>query len=160
MLEIVEQRSKEYVMDKAEFQSEVAISKSMDNDGKKYSKTKSVVFQTDVEEGKLHCYMSRGDNPTVITQTDVDEFLAIEYESFDDWSENLFKLYHLTFETDPSNWKNSHCTCPAFASSFMCKHIVCIAYKLGILKPQTNDQMVANTKRGRPKNTTKGLSRE
>lgn len=147
-------------MDKAAFRLDVAVSKSMDKEARKYAQTKSIVFQPNEAEGKLHCYMARGDDTKEITQADVDEFLAADYDSFDDWSQNLFNMYEMVFEVDAANWKNSHCTCPAFASSFMCKHIVCIAYKLNILKQQKDDLLAANTKRGRPKNATKGLSRD
>lgn len=160
MLTIVGQRSKEYMMDKAEFQSTVSVSNAMKTDGRKYAQTKSVVFLPDEEEDKLYCYMRCGDSIDELTEEDVDEFLAKQYDTFDDWSTNLFNIYQLEFATDPTKWMDSYCNCPAFASSFMCKHIVCVAYKLNILKRPTNDQLVANTKRGRPKNATKGLSRD
>lgn len=160
MLKIVQQRSKEYRMDKAGFQSEVSISKSMTKDGKKYARNKCVVYQENNLDGKLHCYMSSGDDSKEVTQSDVDEFLATEYDSFDAWKENLFSMYHLTFDPDPSNWMNSNCNCPGFASSFMCKHIVCVAYQLEILNQPKDDQLESNTKRGRPKNASKGLSRD
>lgn len=147
-------------MDKAPFQKEMSVSESMDAEGRKYAQTKSVVFQKNQEEGKLHCFMFLGDSKDVLTEADVDDFLAAEHDCFDDYCKHLSQIYHLTFETNPDEWMNSHCTCPAFASSFMCKHIVCVAYKLQILRTPKNNLLAPNAKCGRPKNATKGLSRD
>lgn len=132
----------------------------MYKEGEKLAQVKSIVFHRNTEEGKLFCFMSRGDCNDVLTEEDVQTFLAADYDSFDAYCENWVQIYKLTFDMDPAQWKNSHCTCPAFAQYFMCKHIVCIAYKLKILKRPKNDLIVANSKRGRPKNATKGLSKD
>lgn len=57
------------------------------------------------------------------------------------------------------NWKKATCTCPEFSNSFMCKHIICIAYQLGLLERpvQRREQFLqANSKRGRPPKARKG----
>lgn len=147
-------------MDKNAFQTEVAVSKIMYKEGEKYAQTKSLVFQRNEEEGKLFCFMSRGDCKDVLTESDVKKIFDAEYDCFDDYCDSWSQIYRLTFETDPTQWMNSHCTCPSFAQSFMCKHIVCVAYKLNILQRPKNDQIAPNSKRGRPKNASKGLLRD
>lgn len=159
-LDIVGQRSKEYIKDKAAFQLQVAISKTMDKEGERLAQSKSIVFRKNQEDGKLHCFMLRGDCKDDLTDAEVQVFLDANYDSFDAYVDNWTRIYKLTFDADPKQWKNSHCTCPAFAQSFMCRHIVCVAYKLKILKRPKNDLLAPNSKRGRPKNATKGLSKD
>lgn len=160
LLNIVAQRSKEYMKDKAEYRSEVNMTKNMHKDGLAYSKIKNVVFRKSESEGKLHCFMLKGDSKNVLTEEDVNTFLAATHDSFDEFTKNQFNIYQMTFNEDPSVWQNSDCTCPAFSAYFICKHVLCIAYKLKLLVEKKGQPLGSNAKPGRPKNATKGMLKD
>lgn len=153
LLKIVTQRSTEYVQDRAAYQYEVAIPKRMEMDGLKYSKLKKINFRRS-DDGHIVVYMSKGENADPITDADVDKFLALEHDSFDELTEHMFDMYILKFEEDTSKWMSATCTCPSFADSFMCKHILCVAFQLNFMSSKPFQQLQANTKPGRPKKAT------
>lgn len=137
------------------------MTKAALKEGEKYAETKNVLFKQDPDGGEvLQCYMWGGDRTEPLTESDLQEFYAADSDNFDAYCDNWTRIYQQTFmNMDPTQWKHSQCTCPAFAQDFMCKHIVCVAYKLGILKPPKIDLLAPNSKRGRPKNMAKGLQR-
>lgn len=158
LLDIVTKRSQEYIMVKAIFQSTINVSKNTMKEGLKYSKIKKVFYKKE-DGGKVRCFMLKGDNRSEITEKQVNEFLNTQHKTFDEFKKNMFNMNIVTF--NKKNWKSAACSCPAFASNFSCKHVVCIAYQLSLIKPNTKEPVLAaNTKRGRPKHASKGLSKD
>lgn len=107
----------------------------------------------------MHFYVFAGPNEKNIAREDVDSHREHEYQSFDDFKNRAFNIYEITFPANTNDWRNSDCTCPWFFKKYMCKHIIAIAYRLGILKkPNKADQpLEAKKKAGRPKKATPAL---
>lgn len=111
MLDIVSNRSREYVQDKKPYQSEVVITKQTLQKGFEYSKIKKV-FDRSRSDGKHECFMLKGDNSGTLTEDRVNSFFNETYNNFNDFSEHMFDIYHIVFESDPNAWKMATCTCP------------------------------------------------
>lgn len=80
------------------------------------------------------------------------------YLTFDEFADHLFDLYIVTFEFDSNIWKETvTCTCPSFADYFCCKHVLCMAYSLGLEKHKGEQQFAPNNAPGRPKKATPAL---
>lgn len=160
LLNMVKQRSQSYLKDTSPFQGDINISNNVLKSGLQYSKTKKMHVIESEDKTKVHCYMLQGDNTAEVNAVDVNAFIHATYATFEDFSENLFKYYIITFENDSSaDWKKSaSCTCAAFADKFICKHVIAVAYKSKRLKEKTH--LNPNTKPGRPKKGTGALTRD
>lgn len=128
--------------------------------GLEYSVFKQVLDR-EQNDKSTQVFMRKGDSPDPVTNEDVDLFLnsCATHKTFDEYVEHMFDLYIIRFEGDAQNWKKATCTCPEFSKSFMCKHIICIAYQLELLERpvQRREQFLeANSKRGRPPKARKG----
>lgn len=146
----------EYLKDKPPYKSELTISNHLKKEALKYANMKNFVHRKGDDE-KAYCYMTAGTNEDQATEAMVDRFLFAEHETFDEFINHMFDLYEIVFEKDPSNWQNTtRCSCPAFASNYICKHIVAMAYKLKLLKDDKKAVLEGNPKAGRPASVTKG----
>lgn len=123
LLNIVRERSQEYLMDKKPFKYDVTVTNRASKAGLAYARTKGILYRKQNDDS-VFVYMRKGDSTDAVTDNEVDAFLNAEYEEFDDFVEHMFDFYTIRFD---SNWKNSTCSCVAYAERFMCKHILCIA---------------------------------
>lgn len=158
ILNVVAQRSKEYVMDKKPFQSELEISNELMDKGFAYE-PEFVYHENENKETEFFIYRSGIDKQ--ITDKDVEEFQAAVYDSFDEFATNAFNIYKLVFPADSNQWKYATCNCPAFDTVYMCKHIIGIAYKIGAtVPPEKNydDEAIFSSKKGRPKRASGALT--
>lgn len=160
-LEIVEERSVEYRIDRKEFQKTCEVSDDLLINGYQYSDSEKSMVTENLPDGSCNVYVFSGDNMNKITLEEVRKFEDATYENFDEFSSKAFIIYKITLTATGRNWKNAICTCTSFAKNYMCKHIVAIAYRLGILnKPDSllsTVPIAAKNKRGRPKKATKAL---
>lgn len=94
-----------------------------------------------------------------ITMADVETFKDIEYDSFEDFAKKAFQIWKITFPKDPNEWKNADCTCPAYDTEYMCKHIISITHQVvKCFKEDYDDEPLFKSKRGRPKRITGALA--
>lgn len=158
ILNIVAQRSKEYIMDKKEFQSGLEISNELMDKGFLYE-PEFVYYEKENKETEFFVFCSGIDKR--ITDKDVEEFQTAVFESFEEFKANAFNIYKLVFPPDPNQWKEATCTCPAFDDKYMCKHTIGIAYKIGAAeKPDNNydDDPIFTSNKGRPKRASRALA--
>lgn len=161
VLQIVSDKSKEYERDRMGpvGVGESNISNKMLDEGWKYSQTKKLFVRKENE--KVICYMRSADSEEDLTQADVNEFLSQNWRTFGEFADHMFDLYRIEVEDSNEKWRHGTCTCPSFSNNFVCKHLVCIAYKSGLLKKPVVHLLESNSKRGRPKKAPKGgLSKE
>lgn len=157
LMTILKKESAEYIQDKQPFKNDITISNNMCKEGWNLRNTKSIILRKG-SDGKGRCYIRRGANEDVLTGADVDAFLVAEYASFDEYVQHMFDLYIVTFDTDVKRWKEtSTCTCPSFADNFICKHVMCMVYLLGLEKYKTEHYLQPNRAPGRPKKATPAL---
>ncbi|KAJ6632980.1 hypothetical protein Bhyg_17400, partial [Pseudolycoriella hygida] len=159
-LVIVRQRSKEYWKDKSPFASETTISNEVMEKGKRLNQ--AFVYEEVKATGATHFYTFRSDIKRKITLHAVSRFENATYKSFDEFAKKAFDIWKITFPKEISRWKEAICTCPAFDTEYMCKHIVSIAYQLEIIdetleEDDYDDEPLFVSKRGRPKHATKAL---
>lgn len=98
-----------------------------------------------------------------ITEADVEVFQNIEYESFDQFEKSAFDIWKITFPPSAADWKKAVCTCPAFDTEYMCKHIIGIARQIGAIETPDvsfDDVPMFPSKRGRPKYATPALRKD
>lgn len=160
-LRIVHQRSKEYKKEKAVFQKEVPIPNALMAKGKKFDKSYFEVANTD---GSQDCYVFAGDTDRDATQDDIEEFETAKYRTWDDFEENAFSMWKVSFPKGFNKWKKATCTCPQFNDDFMCKHVIGIAHQNGevddICYEDRDNEPLFKSKRGRPTKPTPALQRE
>ncbi|XP_031635576.1 uncharacterized protein LOC116348655 [Contarinia nasturtii] len=101
------------------------------------------------------------ENNRFLLETDVDDLKFNRNNNFDEFFENVFKIWIVEFNLN--DWKNSNCTCHSFMKLFYCKHVIGLSLRFGKVKAPA----VANPatlgekkKRGRPKATRKALIRQ
>lgn len=88
---------------------------------------------------------------------------TLRYDTFDEYSENVFKGWSTRVSEDSEIQINSNCNCPSFLANYMCKHIVGIAICLKIFEPRLEARQVPvgeKRKRGRPKLAKKALLKQ
>lgn len=115
------------------------------------------------ENGEIDFFVYRSGIDEEITEEVAKAFEEAQYESFDEYAKKYHDVWKITFPRDASQWKNASCTCPAFDSYYICKHIIGIAYQIGALeKPEENydDEPLFVSKKGRPKRASGALSRD
>lgn len=160
LMDILSKESMLYEKDKAAFKSDVTISNNMRKEGFHFSKTKSIICRKG-EDGKGNCYIRRGDSAAILSEEDVDDFLNRKYKTFDEFASGMFDLYIVTFSSDANTWKETAiCTCPSFAENFICKHVMCMVYKLGLEKYRGEHALHATRPPGRSKNATPALVKD
>lgn len=88
------------------------------------------------------------------------------YNTFEEFKSHHCDIWRVKFPKETDKWSSAICTCPAFDAVFICKHIIAIANSLGLLagygetEVDYDDEPLYETKRGRPKKTTKALIKE
>lgn len=161
LMQLVKDRSAEYTNDKRPFTSVITISQKLKDKGNAfYQSKKSYVSRCGVNSAKF--YIFAGDNEAKMTENVVDNYLKHNYNSFDDFSQNVYKLYEVEFPKEVDQWTKSKCSCASFGKFYICKHIVGIAYRLGILEPEENASrfdlpLEPKKSRGRPKKASRAL---
>lgn len=160
-MKIVQQRSKQYKIDKAPFQEKLQISPRLMEDGIQY--TKQFVNGQEMENGDIDFFVFRTGINEEITLDIVEEFRNREFETFNEFAANFCNIWKITFPKDSALWKRATCTCPAFDEKYMCKHIIGIAKQIGALDhPEINydNEPLFKSKKGRPKRATAALNRD
>lgn len=142
LLNIVRERSQEYIMDKQPFKGDVTITNRAKKAALAYSKTKSILHRKQ-DDGSVLVYMKKGDTNA-------------NHATFPEFVEHMFDFYVIKFDNDPANWTNSSCSCPAYAKRFMCKHILCIAFKLKLLSSISMEALEPNKGAGAPAKAPRG----
>lgn len=165
-LEIVRERSMEYISDKQPPLQTVEVSEKLLNSGWEYSTSKKsfVSFKQPGDDGVVDFYVFAGDNLDKITKEHVDKFKTQTFKKFDTFAEKAFAIHQITFKPNSQKWAtDSLCTCQSFSKDFICKHVVGIAYRTGILNAPNQvsnaaeGPISAKNKRGRPRKATKAL---
>lgn len=164
LLKIVEQRSKEYKVDKPAFQSELKIPEKMLIEGCKMD----LKFYASVpkESGGIDIFTFRSDIDKDIEEEDVDSFKNIEYGTFTDFTQNSSMIWKMSFPKSPDDWEQAVCTCPAFDADYICKHIIAVAHNVKLVTapktPEANydDEPLFPKNKGRPKKTSSALEME
>lgn len=132
------------------------------NAGLKYAESeKTAYIETDDVSGQTFFYVFAGSDETPISEDDVEEYRKHEYGSFDEFKAKAFAIHQINFPKNADEWKNATCTCPMFYSKYICKHIVAMAYRLGIIEkptpPSIADMPLERKRKGRPPKATPAL---
>lgn len=159
-LKIVQQRSRQYRMDKLPFQTEVDIEPKLLQEAKQPTPKYFTDEVKDNGEVDFYVFSSRIDRD--ISKEDVENFKSKQYDTFEDYEENAFMIHTVTFPHNVDQWKKATCSCPSFDKSYICKHIVAIACDLELVAPEVNydDDPLFQSMRGRPKKQTKALQKD
>lgn len=150
-LKIVSQRSREYVMDKNVFASDLVISDDQIRAGCDFNA--KFVADRMKENGEMDFYVYCDKTDKKLTKKAVTTWQKANYATFKDFATNHSSICTVTFPKDANNWKTATCTCLQFDSDFMCEHIISITHQLNILeKPKENydDEPLYVAKKGRP----------
>lgn len=93
-------------------------------------------------------------------------------ESFEDFKDNAFLIWKITFPQRVIDWKEANCSCPSFDTFYICKHIIGLLKFLGIAdrfevfkplehiqNPEANydNEPLFATNRGRPSKASSAL---
>lgn len=121
---------------------------------------KDFVMKQKVIDGKqVPLFYVPGGQKKELNELEVDEYIGrdwAEFTEFDAFIEAAKKKYEVSLADD---WKNSTCTCPQNTKRFMCKHVLFIAFHMGIINLEHDydqDPLVRNKRRGAPKKATRG----
>lgn len=153
---IVRQRSKEYRTEKAAFETELEVSAELMKRGKNLKR--AFVYSKVKPNGDRDFYMFASGVDRDITMADVERWMRAKYRNFKEFKAEAFKVHRITFKLDVNDWKMASCSCAAFNSDFMCKHVISIAYNLGVFEddpdddedPDYDDEPLFTQSRGRP----------
>lgn len=165
-LEIVRERSMEYITDKRPPLQTVELGEKWLKFGWDYctSKKSVVSFKQPGDDGIVDFYVFAGENLDKITKEHVEKFKSQTFKKFDTFAEKAFAIHQITFKQNSQKWAtDSLCTCQSFSKDFICKHVVGIAYRIGILNAPdqvsnaAEGPISAKNKRGRPRKATKAL---
>lgn len=162
-LTMVEERSRQYIMDKTPFEKELNVSTEMMQIGIEYKKDfKSRPLKLN---GETDFFMFCSSINNKITLEDVEAFENAEYENFDEFTMKAFTIWKITFPFDSQKWKESVCTCPEFDNAYMCKHIITIACQIKAFDSTQftvnyDDEPLFPVVRGRPKRATAPLVKD
>lgn len=163
-MKCVRQRSKAYKQQKKPFQTELNISPELMKKGVAYT-IKSFVHRVK-ENHEIDIFVYCSEMNTKITLSDVEKFEKCTYRSWDQFKDNAFKMWKMTFPKETKEWTKSVCTCPAFGEEFMCKHIIGMARKMDLIEiiedegPNYDTEPLFASKAGRPKKPTSSLNFE
>lgn len=157
-MKMIQQRSREYEMDKKGFQTELLIPKDVIKKGIELGG--NYIANAENENGEVEFYMFSSNINKELTQVDIDNFKVAEYDSFESFVKNAFIIWKIIFPKDLNDWKMATCTCPAYDNHFICKHIVSIAHKLGLVEEDTenyDEEPLFVNQKGKPKRASKAL---
>lgn len=156
VLRVASELSREYIMDKEPFSIETNVHESLLRKG--FELKIKYFSSTERETSEIDFYMFSDDPTKKIEEKDVQEFEEAEYTSFDQFAADHRKIIKVTFPRSDADWKNAHCMCEQYCNSYMCRHIIAIANKLGILDPPEadyDDEPLFKPKRGNTKKPSK-----
>lgn len=161
ILDIVKERSQEYMMDKPEFIGKVKIS----NDLLERGCNLDMKFTSKKSANKVFFFTFASDNNKDITLEDVDRCHAQTYKTFDEFKKKAFELIEITFRRRATNWKETAtCTCETFDEKYICAHVIAIAYTVGLIEPDDEKNYhnvpLLPSKSGRPKKATPALQKD
>lgn len=111
-------------------------------------------------------YVFAGNNMEKIAMEDVNRFKAQTFKDFDDFIAKAFTIYKIEFSQNVQDWKRAQCTCASYCLDYMCKHVVGIAFRLGILQvpdvllARMEEPITARTPRGRPRRARPALIKD
>lgn len=163
LLQIVEERSKEYLMDKSPFTMELNVSDETLIHGCelpiKYMSKK------DKNDGTMVFFVDAEQNDNAISMADIKKHKHHRYSTFDEFKEKAFNLLEISFGQQNDDWKNAKCTCNQFQDKYMCLHIIAIGHDIGIIQkpdiePNYDDQPLFRPKLGRPMRATPALQKD
>lgn len=163
-LDIVRERSKAYIQDKAAPSMCVTLNDKLKLSALNYS-TSAKTMAHEMKDGLLLFYVFAGENMNKITLQDARKFEKMKYKTFDEFASSIFAIHKITFVAT-ANWENGKCTCVSFAKNYICKQVLMIAYRLQTLEPADDLLMQVETPapvkapRGRPRKATKALIRD
>lgn len=160
MLTFVHQRSLEYVNYRAPYQESLVIEDDLLLLGWQYASS-----QKTIPSEKNEFYVYAGDNMEILTMDDVKLFQQESYANhhFDEFLKGAFEIHKITYQEKGIDWKNSRCTCAYYSLNYKCKHIVAIAFRLGLLETpdrilvQAEKPIAPKTPRGRPRKARPAL---
>lgn len=169
LLEIVEQRSKEYREGTKMFQDTVELEETDKRNGLAYANSEkqfniSKITQNDQIIGILHVFT--GDNSRFeITKDEVHAYVTQDwnkYKKFEDFIAAVNDMHAIMVPEQKNDWLESKCTCKRYAKAFMCKHIVAYAIREKILIDESSlaTFIEPNRKRGRVKKATRALHKD
>lgn len=164
-LDIVKQRSKEYLLDKKPpvMSLDYAADKKLMEKTQQYSKlNKSVVSEQEKDNGTKY-YVFGGDNAGRITMQDVNKWKSNQASTFNEFKKTMLDIHQIHFKGPNMDLKNAVCTCPDFGKNHCCKHVALIAIRTGLLVPPDDvvqESVAAKNPRGRPRKTTKALIKD
>lgn len=106
-------------------------------------------------------YLSANNNHRM-TKEDVERIIEKQPKDFDNLMSNIFSIWKIVINTEGDNFQSntSSCTCPQFLKYYLCKHILCMALRLHLLKAPADanpNKLGEKKKRGRPKLAKKAL---
>lgn len=163
MLKITAQRSREYIMDKKPFESELQIDEEQLRDGCEY--VANFVSSDERSSGEIEFFVHASiTDKDKITREEVLKYQNELYTDFNHFAANHCTIWKIVFPRDSSEWKKANCTCPSFDDKYICKHVISIAHQLGLVEmtaPDYDDEPLFQSVRGRPKKASKNpLSRD
>lgn len=164
MLTIVHRRSSEYLTHRAPVQSTIEIDNNLLLKGWFYAHSEKSMLSIKLpDNGILKFFLFAGANMEDITIQEVRRNRSRTFQDFDEFVENVFTMYEVTFDIDPANWKDATCTCVSYLQNYMCKHIIGISFRLGILDSpddilgEAEEPIGPKPRRGRPRKATAAL---
>lgn len=164
LMQIVTDRSKSYNYGKSPYQDEVIITDEVMERGLAMSKSKKTLHsRASVDDLIFHLFS--GENDDKINGQIVGEFQKHEYKSFDQFVRKAFGIWEVTIPKDFEKWQQSTCTCPAYFQDYVCKHIVFVAYRIGVFADDDDEMVQARPlapkkRRGRPAKAQPALIRQ
>lgn len=164
LLEIVEERSLDYLHGNAIFTHEVPLPEKELAKGIEYGESGKQFYEIKQHDGSAKYYVFSGPNDRFeITKKDVESYRSRDWsriKSFDDFIKSVNDIYEINYPAEKEKFKDSTCTCPQFSKIFICKHIIALAQKFNVLPKQNinldDEPIGANKRRGRPKNVKVG----
>lgn len=106
------------------------------------------------EDGSYDFYICSSTAVNEINEADVEQYRNANYRTFDQFAENIRRIWKVSMQRNIVDWTTGTCTCPSYDLKCMCKHVIAMAIELGAL-PQNQENFdnepLFQSKRGRPK---------
>lgn len=141
---MVEEKSREYMCGKT-FCFETPISDVDKNGAMVYNELGKEMIMTQTEKNGKQIpmvYVAGGDEDADITHADVDVYLEQNWSNFqniEQFIKAVKSMYEISLPIDQNKWKSSICTCPQNSKKFICKHVMTIAIRMGLLVIEPKD---------------------
>lgn len=163
-LDIVRQRSVEYVRDKTAPISTIdyATNKQLMKKTQEYSKLKKTIA-TEKSGFGTKFYIFGGENNEKISMEAVNKWKKRQCTTFEDFKKTLHHIHQIHFVGSRNDINEAVCTCPDFGKHYCCKHVALVATRMGLLVPPDDllqEPVAAPNPRGRPRKATKALIKD